>query len=70
MLLSKPAVTLEAEAIGRFNVWVEPADEKAGAVPLVPMANVWLLVLKPLSEVMLAAPDAAKVRRVLVLSVK
>ena len=45
-----------AEASGILNVWAEPEDEILKSVPVVPVANVWVLPVNPFKLVM-AAPS-------------
>ena len=49
-----------AEASGILNVWVEPEEEILKSVPVLPVANVWVVAVRPFKLVM-AAPDAVKV---------
>ena len=49
-----------AEASGILNVWAEPEDEIAKSVPVVPVAKVWVLLVKPF-KLLMAAPDVVNV---------
>ena len=44
------APRFEALAVGKLNVWVEPAEFIAKSVPVVPVAKVWVESVKPFNE--------------------
>ena len=44
----------EADEFGKLKVWTEPEETMLKSVPEVPVAKVWVEVVKPLSEVMAA----------------
>jgi hypothetical protein len=55
-LLKRPAVTEAVEAIGIFSVWTFEAEFQPGAVPLVPIASVWV---EPVCVLKVCKPEPA-----------
>ena len=55
-MLSIPAPTLAAEAMGRFKVWVLEFDDHEGTVPAEDTVNDWLGAVSPLMLEILAPP--------------